>query len=196
MYLSITGWHWWRNSLTAIWENLHIILVLTMYLENVPNVKEVYLNVKFKSRMGSTWELGNSLDSIGLWGGDWTDVVLLAAVFFPLLVKVLLIAPQSVGRLAKAWKTCLFRMTVYTKLEFPSNWYWMILLNISSKKKTKWWLVGLEKRNQGVLNASNRWRSLHAANIDMDLMYGDTLHNIVSRQSKSGWSLWCPVVMI
>ena len=154
------------------------------------------LNVKFKSRMGSTWELGNSLDSIGLWGGDWTDVVLLAAVFFPLLVKVLLIAPQSVGRLAKAWKTCLFRMTVYTKLEFPSNWYWMILLNISSKKKTKWWLVGLEKRNQGVLNASNRWRSLHAANIDIDLMYGDTLHNIVSRQSKRGWSLWCPVVMI
>ena len=35
----------------------------------------------------------------------------------------------------------------------PSNWYWIILLKISSKKKTKWWLVALEKRNQGVEKA-------------------------------------------
>lgn len=38
----------------------------------------------------------------------------------------------------------------------PSNWYWIILLNISNKKNTKWWLVALEKRNQGVENACKK----------------------------------------
>ena len=32
--------------------------------------------------------------------------------------------------------------------------------------------------------------------MDMDLRYGEMLHRIVSRQSNSGCSLWCPVVMI
>lgn len=30
-----------------------------------------------------------------------------------------LIVPQSVGKLANAWNTCLFRMIVYTKLALP-----------------------------------------------------------------------------
>ena len=30
-----------------------------------------------------------------------------------------LIVPQSVGRLAKAWNTCLLRIIVYTKLALP-----------------------------------------------------------------------------
>ena len=37
----------------------------------------------------------------------------------------------------------------------PSNWYCMILLKISSKKNTKWWLVAFENRNQGVEKACN-----------------------------------------
>ena len=36
-----------------------------------------------------------------------------------------------------------------------SNWYFIILLKISSRKNTKWWLVAFENRNQGVENACN-----------------------------------------
>ena len=55
-------------------------------------------------------------------------------------------------------------------MELPSNWYWMMLLNISKRKNTRWWLLGVERRNQGVLKASSKCISLHAAIIDMDLM--------------------------
>ena len=46
----------------------------------------------------------------------------------------------------------------------------MILLNISSRKNTRWWLLGVDKRNHGVENASNKCISLHDAIIDIDLM--------------------------
>lgn len=111
---------------------------------------------------------------------------------------------------------------VYTKLELPktifygnslllfdaknlpSNWYWMILLKISSKKKTRWWLVGDENKNHGVLKASNKCKSFVLATIESVFKYGETeskyvetkfvfffvyhlpLTRIVSKQSNSG----------
>ena len=38
----------------------------------------------------------------------------------------------------------------------------MMLLKISSKKNTKWWLVALENKNQGVENA---WKKQNGKNI-------------------------------
>lgn len=73
---------------------------------------------------------------------------------------------------------------------------WIILLKISSKKNTKWWLVGAEKRNHGVLNASNKCSNFVLATMDSVLRYGETLTRIVNKQSNSGCSLWWPVVMI
>jgi len=94
----------------------------------------------------------------------------LARSLLPRFLRVEDMDPQSVGRFARAWKQALFRMMVYTRLELPSNWYWIRLLNISSRKNTRWWLEGDDRRNQGVENASRRWRSLQAAIMDMDLM--------------------------
>ena len=48
----------------------------------------------------------------------------------------------------------------------PSNWYWMMLLKTSSRKKTRWWFCAEVKRNQGVEKASRRWSSLLAATMD------------------------------
>lgn len=101
---------------------------------------------------------------------------------------------RSDGRFANAWNTWRLRIIVYTKFELPikmtivfykwskffwslklpSNWYWMMLLKISSRKKTKWWLDGAENRNHGVLNASSKCNSLIAATIDRVFKYGDT----------------------
>lgn len=72
----------------------------------------------------------------------------------------------------------------------------MILLKISKRKNTKWWLVGAENKNHGVLNASSKCNSLVLATIDSVLRYGDTLTRIVSKQSNNGCNLWCPVVII
>lgn len=49
-----------------------------------------------------------------------------------------------------------------------------MLLNISIKKKTKWWFVGDENKNHGVLNASTRCTNLFAVTIERDFRYGDT----------------------
>ena len=57
----------------------------------------------------------------------------------------------------------------------PSNWYCMMLLKISSRKNTRWWLLGAEKRNQGVVKASSRCSSLVADTIDNVFRYGDTV---------------------
>lgn len=76
------------------------------------------------------------------------------------------------------------------------NITWIILLKISSRKNTKWWLVTAEKRNHGVLNASKRCSSFVLATMDKVLRYGETLTRIVSRQSNNGCSLWWPVVII
>lgn len=129
----------------------------------------------------------------------------------------------SDGKLASAWNTCRFRIIVYTKFALPSNWYWMMLLNISSRKNTKWWLDGAENRNHGVLNASNKCNNFTAATIDNVFKYGETgdqkkkesilatrrdtsnyreswqnlpFTKIVSKQSNSGWRRWCPVAII
>ena len=48
----------------------------------------------------------------------------------------------------------------------PSNWYWMMLLKTSSRKKTRWWFCAEVKRYQGVEKASRRWSSLLAATMD------------------------------
>ena len=53
---------------------------------------------------------------------------------------------------------------------YNNSFTWMILLNISSRKNTRWWLLGVDKRNHGVENASNKCISLHDAIIDIDLM--------------------------
>lgn len=50
----------------------------------------------------------------------------------------------------------------------------MMLLKTSSRKKTRWWFWGEEKRNQGVEKASRRWSSLFAATMDRLFRYGET----------------------
>lgn len=71
-------------------------------------------------------------------------------------------------------------------MELPSNWYWIILLKISSRKKTKWWLAGAEYRNHGVEKASSRCSNLMLATIESVFKYGETLTRIVSKQSNRG----------
>ena len=51
----------------------------------------------------------------------------------------------------------------------------MMLLKTSSRKKTRWWFWGAEKRNQGVEKASSRWSSLLAATMDRLFRYGETV---------------------
>lgn len=48
----------------------------------------------------------------------------------------------------------------------PSNWYWIMLLKTSRRKKTRWWFWDTEKRNQVVEKASSRCRSLLAVTMD------------------------------
>lgn len=71
------------------------------------------------------------------------------------------------------------------KQNLPSNWYWMMLLNISRRKKTRWWFVGEEKRNQGVLKASSKCSSLVLATILKVFKYGDT-----EKKSKRNYKLF------
>ena len=52
------------------------------------------------------------------------------------------------------------------RVSSPSNWYWMMLLKASSRKKTRWWFWEAENRNQEVEKASRRWRSLLAATME------------------------------
>ena len=51
----------------------------------------------------------------------------------------------------------------------------MMLLKTSSRKKTRWWFWGKEKRNQGVEKASSRWSSLLAATMERLFRYGETV---------------------
>lgn len=48
----------------------------------------------------------------------------------------------------------------------PSNWYWIMLLKTSRRKKTKWWFWDAEKRNQVVEKASSRCSNLLAVTMD------------------------------
>jgi len=58
---------------------------------------------------------------------------------------------------------------------WPSNWYWMILLNISNKKNTRWLADGEENKNHGVVNASTKCNNFVLDTIDKVFKYGDTV---------------------
>lgn len=58
------------------------------------------------------------------------------------------------------------------------------MLKTSSRKKTRWWFWGEEKRNQGVEKASRRWSSLLAATMDRLFRYGETVEGY-GRKSQS-----------
>lgn len=62
----------------------------------------------------------------------------------------------------------LLKLQVYTKFFYViySKITWIILLKISKRKNTKWWLVGAENKNHGVLNASSKCSNLVLATIE------------------------------
>lgn len=62
-------------------------------------------------------------------------------------------------------------MKTETKVTSPSNWYCMMLLKTSSRKKTRWWLVGLANRNQGVLNACEGHGDTHTHTHTSDVWF-------------------------
>jgi len=49
-----------------------------------------------------------------------------------------------------------------------------MLLKISRRKNTKWWLLGAENKNQGVLKASNKCNNFVLATMERVFKYGDT----------------------
>lgn len=66
---------------------------------------------------------------------------------------------------------------------WPSNWYCIILLNISNKKNTRWLADGEENKNHGVVNASTKCNNFVLDTIDKVFKYGDTVkkkHKLVN----------------
>mmetsp|Transcript_1729 Transcript_1729/g.4394 ORF Transcript_1729/g.4394 Transcript_1729/m.4394 type:complete len:252 (+) Transcript_1729:254-1009(+) len=80
------------------------------------------------------------------------------------------------------------RMMTYARCWFPSNWYWIRLLNVSMRKKMRRWLFSPAKRYRGDEKVSKRCTSLLAPTSDTALRYGDTFTMMVCRHSYSGAS--------